>query len=442
VISQRKLAANRANARASTGPRTAAGKARSARNAVRHGLSAATWADPAIGRAIEQLGSRFAGEAVGEEQALAYAVATAQVDLGRAREAGRKVCAELCIAAALARALFPPGTPAAVGPDEDPQQLEELLSDAVYELEAIKRYEGRAFARRERAIRALDAKRTGEAPPLRRLPRPRGLRLPRWHLPNPDSRVIRFEGLPRWAWWRPDPLDEEPKRRRAPRRKAATDIPGELELLVSSALLAPACFGKPGLDGNIELSNQTSNQANQSLDLASAPTPAGAEIEQLPKTNLIVTDPTNTSVEPDAVTVPHGLEESPPVAELTMSLPGDGINEESSETNPPQGGAAGGVQASPAPDPSAAGPPADPPLTQQSSETKPRRGWAKPTPLPTCRVGPCRWEGEMPADHWGYRSWRYWRLAAQIAGFGPVSQIDPLAPRCRGSWRSRSRAPP
>ena len=38
VMSQKQIAANRRNARLSTGPRTRAGKARSARNNTRHGL--------------------------------------------------------------------------------------------------------------------------------------------------------------------------------------------------------------------------------------------------------------------------------------------------------------------------------------------------------------------------------------------------------------------
>ena len=47
MISPRKLAANRANARRSTGPRTREGKRRSSRNALKHGLSVRIAADPA-----------------------------------------------------------------------------------------------------------------------------------------------------------------------------------------------------------------------------------------------------------------------------------------------------------------------------------------------------------------------------------------------------------
>jgi hypothetical protein len=75
AVSARKLAANRANARASTGPRTAAGKASSARNAVRHGLCSKPWGDPEVGRAIERWARRFAGEATGEKREFAYRIA-------------------------------------------------------------------------------------------------------------------------------------------------------------------------------------------------------------------------------------------------------------------------------------------------------------------------------------------------------------------------------
>ena len=61
MVSARMLAANRANAQASTGPRTAAGKARASRNAVRHGLTSRSWASPETGRAIAEIGRLLRG---------------------------------------------------------------------------------------------------------------------------------------------------------------------------------------------------------------------------------------------------------------------------------------------------------------------------------------------------------------------------------------------
>src|SRR5262245_60309851 len=54
-VSAAKRAANRRNARRSTGPRTAAGKARAARNACRHGLTACPLDDLAFMRAAAAL---------------------------------------------------------------------------------------------------------------------------------------------------------------------------------------------------------------------------------------------------------------------------------------------------------------------------------------------------------------------------------------------------
>ena len=55
-------AANRANAARSTGPRTRAGKAAVARNALRHGLSLPVLADPALAPEVAALATRIAGE--------------------------------------------------------------------------------------------------------------------------------------------------------------------------------------------------------------------------------------------------------------------------------------------------------------------------------------------------------------------------------------------
>jgi hypothetical protein len=86
VTSARKITANRANARASTGPQTTRGRARAARNALRHGLSLPVGSIPAMSEEVETLAREIAGPgANAETQELARRVAEAQIDLRRVR---------------------------------------------------------------------------------------------------------------------------------------------------------------------------------------------------------------------------------------------------------------------------------------------------------------------------------------------------------------------
>jgi hypothetical protein len=86
--SLRKLAANRVNARASTGPKTAMGKKRAAQNARRHGLSIPVSDDPTLSTDVkniarEILRSSGFGGASDEQRALSIQIAEAQVELAR-----------------------------------------------------------------------------------------------------------------------------------------------------------------------------------------------------------------------------------------------------------------------------------------------------------------------------------------------------------------------
>ena len=128
MASDKQIAANRANAKKSTGPRTAAGRAKSSRNAYRHGLSVPLPPDP---QAVEALARAIAGEAAGEVQLrAAFALAEAQLELKRIR-------------ATRVAAL--------------PTELDQLLNPRTLAgLCAFDRYERQAASRRKDARRWLD----------------------------------------------------------------------------------------------------------------------------------------------------------------------------------------------------------------------------------------------------------------------------------------------
>jgi hypothetical protein len=88
LTSDHKIKANRANARASTGPKTADGRARSARNALRHALNLPVCSNPALSEEVETLAREVAGPGANAQiQELARQVAEAQMDLRRVRYA-------------------------------------------------------------------------------------------------------------------------------------------------------------------------------------------------------------------------------------------------------------------------------------------------------------------------------------------------------------------
>src|SRR6185312_15107657 len=96
MTSLRKREANRQNASKSTGPKTDRGKQRSARNAVRHGLSISSLADACwMPEAIALANLLVGDEAPPILRELAYKFAAAQIDIVRVRLARQQIVAEM-----------------------------------------------------------------------------------------------------------------------------------------------------------------------------------------------------------------------------------------------------------------------------------------------------------------------------------------------------------
>jgi hypothetical protein len=107
MTSSQKMAANRANAQRSTGPRTAAGKASSRHNAAKHRLAVPVSALPDLAQEVTRLSEQIAAGSVNPLiQEAATRVAEAAIDVLRVRKARTQAFGDLM--SALDRSPPPP----------------------------------------------------------------------------------------------------------------------------------------------------------------------------------------------------------------------------------------------------------------------------------------------------------------------------------------------
>jgi hypothetical protein len=174
MASHRQIAANRRNARRSTGPRSAAGRKRSNWNSFRHGLTASVTGAAERIKYIERLARKIAGAST-DIVVFEYArtLAHAEFDLAQIRRAKVALISRLMAFGELdvpdestslsdvklflrglkrGECTLPERVETPAMPTTEPERTAEAIRRALPELIKLDRYERRAAARRARGL--------------------------------------------------------------------------------------------------------------------------------------------------------------------------------------------------------------------------------------------------------------------------------------------------
>ena len=160
-MNERRLAANRRNAKMSTGPKSRRGKQSSARNAFKHGLSIA--AAPAADN-VRALASLLSPTPCSYDlAALALEAACRIIDYDRVRDAHqhlyqslRGLCGDAVDLVGLEKPSAELSGPATIPADSVNELSPVLLSDLAKQLDRLARYDRRTLSARDRALMELE----------------------------------------------------------------------------------------------------------------------------------------------------------------------------------------------------------------------------------------------------------------------------------------------
>src|SRR5947208_1785214 len=138
MATDRQIAANRRNGALSRGPKTAAGKARSSRNALKHGRAIPITRNRAPARKIQRAARQMEPSAVGDSIRRAQIAAEGTFELARVRAAFEAVVARMSISPG---ANAGSGDKCNTGSGKSAAPIRTLA-----ELDKLDRYERRAFS--------------------------------------------------------------------------------------------------------------------------------------------------------------------------------------------------------------------------------------------------------------------------------------------------------